>query len=424
MSGSTNPELTDLEIVNRFAISLLQQNSLDDLLWSMAANLGEVLGFEDCVIYLLLDGELVQKAAYGVKNPVARDIKNEITIPLGQGIVGCVGQSGKTENVPDLSVDPRYIQDEFGGCSELAVPLIADGRVIGVLDSESSQVAGFDRHDVDMLESLANIAAPRIAAALAQIAKEEAEQAMLEAKLEAERANRAKSEFLARMSHELKTPLNAILGFARLIMVRSGPDYDPQIEKILQAGEHLLRLINESLDILRAERNEITLEISRMDVGEVVSDCVAMLAQEAEKARVELQVSVEDLQIDSDPQRLRQVVINLVSNAIKYNREQGEVRITARRTDGSMAEILVEDTGIGMSDEERQKLFRPFTRFGERQDAVEGHGMGLSISRQILRAMGGRIDVSSEPGQGTRVSVKIPGCRSEGVVAAVGRDIA
>ncbi len=420
MSRSSNPELTDLEIVNRFAISLLQQNSLDDLLWSMAANLGEVLGFEDCVIYLLQGDALIQKAAYGVKNPESRNIKNEITIQLGQGIVGSVGQSGKSENVADLSLDPRYIQDEFSGRSELAVPLIADGQVIGVLDSESAKINGFDQHDVDMLESLANIAAPRIASALAQIAKQQAEQAMLEAKLEAEQANRAKSEFLARMSHELKTPLNAILGFARLIMVRSGADYDPQIEKILQAGEHLLRLINESLDILRAERNEITLEISPVDVGEVISDCVAMLGPDAEKRRVSMQVSTDDLQVDTDSQRLRQVLLNLVSNAIKYNRDQGKVLIKARRIDQAMAEIVVEDTGIGMSEDERQKLFRPFTRFGERQDSVEGHGMGLTISRQIVRAMGGRIDVSSDPGKGTRVAVTIPGCRPQNVDAAAG----
>ena len=408
MSRNYNSDITDLEVVNRFAISLLQQNSLDDLLWSMATNLGEVLGFEDCVIYLLQGDELIQKAVYGVKNPVSRNIKNEITIQLGQGIVGWVGQNGTTENVADLSRDPRYINDEFGGKSELAVPLIADGRVIGVLDSESSRINGFDQHDVDMLESLANIAAPRISSALAQIETEKAEQAMREAKLEAERANRGKSEFLARMSHELKTPLNAILGFARLVQIRAGPDCDPQVGKILQAGEHLLYLINESLDILRVERNEIALDIRSVDLGEVISDCVAMLEADAEKRQITLKASFDVLQIDTDAQRMRQVVLNLVSNAIKYNREQGKVLITVRERGDSDAEIVVEDTGIGMTEDDRQKLFRPFTRFGERQDAVEGHGMGLLITHQIVTAMSGQIEVSSEPGKGTRISVTIP----------------
>ena len=168
-----------------------------------------------------------------------------------------------------------------------------------------------------------------------------------------------------------------------------------------------MRLIKESLDILREERNEISLEIGSFDVGEVVSDCLAMLGPDAEKRQVELQVSVEELPLETDQQRLRQVVLNLVSNAIKYNREGGKVLISARQVDDAVAEIAVEDTGIGMTEDEQQKLFRPFTRFGERQDVVEGHGMGLSITRQIVHAMGGQIEVSSEPGKGTRVAVTI-----------------
>ena len=138
----------NLEIINQFAISLLQQNSLDDLLWSMASNIGELLGFEDCVIYLLDDDQLIQKAAYGVKNPESRKIKNQIKIQLGEGIVGSVGLNARMEYVPDLSKDSRYIKDEFNGCSELAVPLLYEAKVIGVLDSESSRVVGFDQRDV------------------------------------------------------------------------------------------------------------------------------------------------------------------------------------------------------------------------------------------------------------------------------------
>ncbi len=408
MSRAPGAEITDLEIVNRFAISLLQQNSLDDLLWSMAANLGDVLGFEDCVIYLVQGDELLQKAAYGVKNPVSRDIKNEITVKLGQGIVGSVALTGKTENVPDLSVDPRYIQDEFSGQSELAVALVSEGRVIGVLDSESSKLNGFDQHDVDMLESLANIAAPRIAAALAQLEKEKAEQAMREAKQEAERANRAKSEFLSRMSHELKTPLNAILGFSNLMKIEAGQDYDPRIDKILFSGQHLLDLINESLDVVRVEQNAISLTLQPVDLGEVITDCVALLQPDAEKNQVTLKTSSKDLVLVTDHQRIRQIMLNLVSNAIKYNRAQGEVTISARDKDGTRIEILVEDNGIGMSAEELEQLFRPFTRFGERQDSVEGHGIGMMITRQLVQAMGGEIDVASEPGTGTRVSITLP----------------
>ena len=227
----------------------------------MAANLGEVLGFEDCVIYLRQGDELVQKAAFGVKNPDSRSIKNEIRIKVGDGIVGDVAQHGSIEYVSDLSGDSRYIHDEFSGQSELAVPLTFEGQVIGVLDSESSRENGFDQRDVDMLVSLANIAAPRIASALAQQELEKAELAMREAKQDADRANQAKTEFLSRMSHEIKTPLNAMLGFANLMKFEAGDKADPRIDKILLSGQHLLSLVNESLDVIRVEQNSIALDL-------------------------------------------------------------------------------------------------------------------------------------------------------------------
>lgn len=415
MNRTAGAGKTDLEIVNRFAISLLQQNSIDDLLWSMAANLGEVLGFEDCVIYLKQGEELVQGAAYGIKSPGSRNIKNEISIKLGQGIVGSVALSRKTEYIANLSTDARYIQDEFCGQSELAVPLIAEGQVIGVLDSESSKINGFDQHDVDMLESLANIAAPRIASALAQLEKEKAQQAMREAKLEAERANRAKSEFLSRMSHELKTPLNAVLGFTNLIKIESGQNYDPRLDKILFSGQHLLGLINESLDVVRVEQNEISLDIQPVRLGEVFAECATMLQPDAEKNRVTLKVSTDDLLVDTDNQRMRQVMLNLVSNAIKYNREQGEVVISAHMKGEAQVEIVVEDTGVGMSAEDLGQLFRPFTRFGEQQASIEGHGIGMMITRQLIEAMDGQIEVTSEPGKGTRVAISLPKQRRQSV---------
>lgn len=408
MTRAPDNRFTDIEIINRFAISLLQQNSLDDLLWSMAANIGDVLGFEDCVIYLRQGDELRQKAAFGIKNPASRNIKNEITIRLGEGIVGTVAQTGESENIANLAHDSRYIHDEFSGKSELAVPLVYQGEVIGVLDSESSEVSGFNQHDVDMFESLANIASPRIASALVQIGKEEAETALREAIDEAERANRAKSEFLARMSHELKTPLNAILGFANLIKRENGAETDSRIEKILFSGEHLLRLINESLDVVRAEQNLISLDYRAVDLADIIADCVAMLGPDAGSNGITLKAETSSLMLETDIQRLRQILLNVVSNAIKYNRAAGEVLITARSPDPKRVEIVVEDTGIGMSEDELAQLFQPFTRFGKRQFGVEGHGIGLTISLQIVQAMGGSIDVSSQPGAGTRVTITLP----------------
>ena len=246
-------EKLNLEIINQFAISLLQQNSLDDLLWSMASNIGELLGFEDCVIYLLEGDLLIQKAAFGVKNPKSRNIKNQINIQLGEGIVGSVGLNARMEYVPDLAQDSRYIEDEFKGCSELAVPLLYEAKVIGVLDSESSKVDGFDQRDLKMFESLANIAGARIASAIAQAEKEAAEVALVKAKLDADKANQAKSDFIAKMSHEFKTPLNAILGFSSILKRNADPATEEKLDKILWSGQQLLALVNESMDVIQLE---------------------------------------------------------------------------------------------------------------------------------------------------------------------------
>jgi two-component system cell cycle sensor histidine kinase/response regulator CckA len=187
---------SDLAILNEFAVSLLQQESLDDLLWSMAERIGVLLGFDDCVIYLVEDGSLKQRAAFGVKNPVGREIFKPITIPLGQGIVGRVAVSGVSEMVRDIRQDPTYIPDQFPGLSELAVPILFEGRVIGVLDSEADAVDAYSEDDRDALQWLANIAAPRVVYAQGEHARQLAQQRLQEANLNLERSVEARTREL------------------------------------------------------------------------------------------------------------------------------------------------------------------------------------------------------------------------------------
>ncbi|MFQ5550481.1 MAG: ATP-binding protein [Gemmatimonadales bacterium] len=163
-----------LRTLNTFAASLLAQEDLDDLLWSIAKNIGLLLGFEHCVVYLREGDELVQAAAHGAKNPEGRSIKNPIRLPVGQGIVGAVGKTGRTERVGDTSSDERYILDEIAGRSELAVALMYQDEVLGVIDSEAPSAGWYTQADQEMLEQVAVLAAPRIASALAQRSAEEA----------------------------------------------------------------------------------------------------------------------------------------------------------------------------------------------------------------------------------------------------------
>ena len=401
-------EPSELEIINGFAISLLKQNTLDDLLWSMAGNIGELLAFEDCVIYLRENDLLVQVAAYGVKSPARGEIQNRIKITVGEGIVGVAAQQAKPEYVANLSIDSRYIRDQFGGLSELAVPLIYEDSVIGVIDSESSSINGFSPNDIDMLVSIANIAAPRIASAISQRDKEAAEAGLRKAKQEAEDSNKAKSEFLTRMSHELKTPLNAILGFANLIKLDAGSEGDSRVDNILLAGQHLLSLINELLDIVRIEQNFISMNIKTTPVCSVVQDCVAMIEPELDKRQITVDIDIPVLAVLADEQRLRQVIFNLLSNACKYNVRGGSIKVTAQLRGKDKVKIQLQDSGIGIAAEDFEKIFAPFTRFGAREDEVEGHGVGMMICRQLVELMGGQISVISELGKGTSVSFTLP----------------
>lgn len=186
----------DLRIVNEFAVSMLAQHTLPDLLWSMAAQIGRVLEFEDCVIYLVAGDVLVQSAAYGVKNPVQREIHAPIEIPIGEGIVGRAASTQQTQYVADVRNDPDYISDQFVGRSELAVPIRYAGQALGVIDAESSKLDGFSEQDRIRVQWLANVAASRIAGA---IADQERRQAQHDLKL----ANEHLERRVARRTREL-----------------------------------------------------------------------------------------------------------------------------------------------------------------------------------------------------------------------------
>jgi signal transduction histidine kinase/CheY-like chemotaxis protein len=236
---------------------------------------------------------------------------------------------------------------------------------------------------------------------------------LMNAKEEAERANLAKSEFLSRMSHELRTPLNAILGFAQLLQMDDlASDQREGVDHISVAGRHLLSLIDETLQISRIEAGRLDMAIESIPLAEAVERAVAMVAPIAAKAHVEVRaetIEAEGVSVSGDRQWFTQVLLNLLSNAVKYNREDGAVTISCRAPQHSSISILVADTGIGISNEHAKRLFSPFDRLGAETSEVEGTGLGLAVSKQLLDAMGGSIRLeSSTPGEGTVFVVEIP----------------
>lgn len=220
----------------------------------------------------------------------------------------------------------------------------------------------------------------------------------------AERANKTKSQFLSRMSHELRTPLNAVIGFAQVIQMEdTPPETAAQAAHIEGAGRHLLTLIDDVLQISRIEALEFRFAIEPVRAGDVVDEVAQLLAPQARSAGVTLDHSRRDTDalIEVDRQRLVQVLLNLGSNAIKYNRPEGHVEIGTRRLSHRTLRILVRDTGIGIPADQHKRLFAPFDRLGAEATGVEGNGLGLSLSKGLVTAMGGEIGFQSAAGAGS-----------------------
>ena len=230
------------------------------------------------------------------------------------------------------------------------------------------------------------------------------------AQLEAERASRAKSDFLSRMSHDLRTPLNAILGFAQILqMDLLTPEQAEGVQQILRVGVHLLDLINEVLDIARIEVGQLSLSPEPVPVEEVVTHVATLVRPLGTRRRITVTTDQQGdgLHIRADRQRLNQILMNLVSNAVKYNRDGGSVHVSWEQR-GEMTRILVRDTGPGIPDHKRMLLFQPFERLGAEQSGVEGTGLGLAVSKGLTEAMGGRIGLNSALDAGSTFWIELP----------------
>ena len=226
------------------------------------------------------------------------------------------------------------------------------------------------------------------------------------------RESASKSKFLARMSHELRTPLNAVLGFAQLLLAdETGSDPESalrqrRLEHIRSAGQHLLTLINDVLNLSALEGGEVLIKLAPVDLQALVEQTLPMVASLQELQQVNVEQGALDLHLMADATRLRQVLLNLLSNALKYNRPGGSVRIEALRR-GSSVLLRVTDTGRGMSDEQLRHLFEPFNRLGADRGEIEGTGIGLAIVKALVERMGGSVHVDSRQGAGTVFELRL-----------------
>lgn len=233
-------------------------------------------------------------------------------------------------------------------------------------------------------------------------------------KLVAQRESQAKTEFLSRMSHELRTPLNAVLGFAQLLQLEpalAGTASMAKVRNILSAGEHLLSLINDVLDLSSLQSGEMRLDLRPVALSGVLQEAHALVETAARQAGVNIDIEPTEAMVQADRIRMRQVVINLLSNAVKYNTRGGHVRVGVGRSassPGSTVMLTVADTGRGMTPQQMAHLFEPFNRLGVEREGIEGAGVGLSIVKALVERMGGSVHVDSAPGVGSRFEVHLP----------------
>jgi PAS domain S-box-containing protein len=250
-----------------------------------------------------------------------------------------------------------------------------------------------------------------------------AEQALRD-KASAEQASRAKSEFLSRMSHELRTPLNAVLGFSQMLLHDAddglSSSQSDRVRQIHSAGLHLMALIDDVLDLASIESTTLQLDLQPVPLQAAVDDVLQWTQAQAQRAGIAIQAEATPGWVRCDARRLRQILANLLSNAIKYNRAGGRVWIRARRDPAPGADswqLIVRDSGRGIPAQQRAHLFEPFNRLGAEREGIQGTGIGLAIVRHLVDLMGGRIEVDSEPEQGSEFRVCLPAAASPATAA-------
>lgn len=227
-----------------------------------------------------------------------------------------------------------------------------------------------------------------------------------QAQFDSDSANQAKTEFLSRMSHELRTPLNAVIGFTQLLEIDPtlGVKQQKYVGHVIDAGNHLLTLIDEILDLERLERGNIQMNMEAVCVSNILQECEQLIRPLADKQQISLEIrppSNNIVTIMADKTRLKQAALNFMSNAIKYNSEGGHVVVSCEDSGNGTLRINVIDTGPGISEQHREELFEPFTRLGAEHTKVEGTGIGLSITKRLVELMDGKIGVDTTVGEGS-----------------------
>lgn len=407
-------------IFNRFAIDIMAIEDEAELMWHVARQVVGKMGFNDCVIYLrdTHGAYLRQVAALGAKNPEGDDIVNSLRIRLGEGVTGKVAATGEPIIIADLSKEPSYIPDLEPALSEICVPLVIDDNVIGVIDSEEAKANFFKDEHFSVLTTIAAIVSSKLKLLReAQEARrrnrelERTRETLERARHQAEAASRVKNAFLGTLSHELRTPMNGVIGMGELLGLT---DLDAQqrqyLDVMMASARSLTGLMDDLLDISMIEAGVMRLSHGEVDLQNMAATLVeaiaAMPVAKQTDIRLDFSPAAEGLWV-GDGKRIRQILSNLVNNSVKFTGE-GLVEVTVALSEGGVR-FEVQDDGPGVPKEKLKAIFERFQQVEETESRRHGGvGIGLNISQQLVNAMGGRIGVVSDEGHGALFWFELP----------------
>ena len=358
-----------------------------------------------------------QVASYGYSREFNEFMARNPIPASGGSIAGRTAAQGKAVQVLDVLTDAQYQFKEgakVGGTrTMLGVPLLREGKPVGVIVLSRTSVRPFTDKQIELVQTFADQAV--IAIENVRLFDE-----IQDKNRQLAEASQNKSQFLSSMSHELRTPLNAVIGLTEMMVshaARFGTEkaLEP-LRRVNAAGTHLLSLINEVLDLSKIEAGKLELNSEPIYLARLIDEVIGTAGQLAEKNKNQLIVEGQENvgALTADPMRLKQILLNLLSNACKFTKE-GEVALRVRKVaDGrDWVELAVADTGIGLTAEQQAKLFQDFTQADSlTARRYGGTGLGLALSRKLARMMGGDVTVTSEPGKGSVFTVRLPGVDS------------
>jgi signal transduction histidine kinase len=387
---------------------------LETVLTTIVAKATQLSGIEAGAIYVFDDSEqeFQLRATYGLDVATVAELRRS-HIRIGQTGISEAVERGMPIQVADIQNDPTVTLDVIvraGFRALLYVPLLGTEKIVGALVVRRKQPGEFARSTIELLQTFAaqSVLAIQNARLFSEVADKSAALAV---------ASSNKSQFLSSMSHELRTPLNAIIGLTEMMVTnaaRFGTEkaLEP-LRRVNAAGTHLLSLINEILDLSKIEAGKLELNPEPVDLARLIDEVIGTAGQLAEKNKNRLTIEAQEKvgALNADPMRLKQILLNLLSNACKFTKE-GEVTLRVRKVaDGrDWIELAVADTGIGLTAEQQAKLFQEFTQADSlTARRYGGTGLGLALSRKLARMMGGDVTVASEAGKGSVFTVRLPG---------------